>query len=815
MNNKELFKIGTIILLLVILTAFISGCAPKGHTKKVDMEKPTDVKLITGITTAEDSEAINLSIKGNNLLTYTSVKQPFPLSVILYFPETALDNVETPISLDNDMIEAINASELTEEGHTSKIEISLKRDISYEVVREGTDLNISFPKATEVLASASQEEIITEEEDVKPPEEVIASETGIETATTLEINEQEPEVQQSEGSEGIAWLNRIDFSSEDAGKSTIIIGTTKPVQYKIEKSAKNRLQLNIYNTRTPDYRKLPLITTRFESAVDRITPVQKSEMENTIVAIELREEVPYFVEQVGNLLLVHFEASSIPPRPLEDAKLPPWKQVIAQIVEEPEVTEIVKATKAEEAEDIEVAKKVPITKAADLEPDRKYVGEKIKLDFFETDIRNVFRILREISKKNFAIDKGVKGKVTLTFEKPVPWDQVLDLVLKMNQLGRVFEGDIIRIATLKTLKKEETDRRAKIAAKMEEEKKIRERNKILEPLITEYIAINYSNAKTDILPHLEKLLTKDRGSITVDERTNLIIITDTTDKIEQAKEIVQKLDVVTPQVIIEARIVEASTNFSREIGVNWGGGAGVQPTSLLPGEIGSSASTIDNAVGVGPSIGYNTLGGTYGYNSAMNFPISTSTAGSIGFNFVRISGTPLILNAKLSAMEAEGDSKTISAPKIVTLDNKTATIKQGLSYPYNKLDSSGNTTTAFKDIDLVLEVTPHVTPDNRISMKMKITKNDIGDLISGQQSFDTNEAQTELLVNDGDTIVIGGIIKTKKIRGKSGFPGLSKIPIIGWLFKYTKKEDIKKELLIFITSRIVHLEKKAVPGIDS
>lgn len=810
---KELSKIGILVFFLVILTALISGCTSKIPTKEVDVEKPPELKLITGISTTEDSESINILIKGNSLLTYTSVKQPFPLGVILYFPETALDNVETPLSLDNDMIDAIKASELTEKGHTSKIEISLKKDTPYEVTREGMDINISFPKVTEVLPSAAQEEKETEISEIKPPEEVIAPETGIETAATLEI-EKEPEVQQPGG---LAWVNRIDFSSEEAGKSIIIIGTTKSVQYKIEKVADKRLQLKLFNTRIPDYRKLPLITTRFESAVDRITPVQKPEMENiSIVTIELREAVPYFVEQADNLLLIHFAASSIPPRPFEEAKLPSWKQVIAQTIVEPEVTE---AEEAEERleEELEVAKEISIPEVADIKPAKKYTGEKIALDFFGTDIKNVFRILREVSKRNFAIDENVKGKVTLTFDKPVPWDQVLDLILKMNQLGRVYEGNIIRIATLKTLQKEDELRRvkielrrAKIEAELEAQKKNREDKKALEPLVTEYIPISYSNAKIDILPHLSNLLTKDRGSLSVDERTNLVIITDTSDKIEQAKQIVQKLDVVTPQVIIEARIVEASTNFSREIGIEWAGGVGVQPTSLFPSEIGPNAAPIDNAVGVGPARGYNTLGGTYGYNTAMNFPITSTTAGSIGFNFVKIAGTPLVLNAKLLAMETEGEVKIISAPKIITLDNKTATIKQGLSYPYNKLDDSGNTITTYKDIDLVLEVTPHVTPDNRISMKINIKKNDLGDVILGQQSFTTKEAQTELLVNDGDTIVIGGIITKTKRRSESGLPGLSKIPIIGWLFKSKIKSDRKEELLIFITCRIVYLEQRAV-----
>ena len=287
-------------------------------------------------------------------------------------------------------------------------------------------------------------------------------------------------------------------------------------------------------------------------------------------------------------------------------------------------------------------------------------------------------------------------------------------------------------------------------------------------------------------------------------------MTDVAEKIEQAKEIVRKLDNVTPQVIIEARIVEARTDFSREIGSQWGLGGGVQSSGLLDveGLTPDVTNSLDSRVGVGPERGLNSIGGTYGYNMAMNLPVAN--AGSIGFNFVRIAGTPLLLNAKLMAMESQGEGKLISAPKIVTLDNKKATIKQGLRYPYNKLDESGNTVTAFEDIDLVLEVTPHVTLDHRISMNINITKSDLGNIINNQQSFTTKEAQTELLVNDGDTVVIGGIIKTTKRDSETGIPGLSKIPIIGWLFKSKTKSDDKEELLIFITPRIVQLEQRNI-----
>jgi type IV pilus assembly protein PilQ len=270
---------------------------------------------------------------------------------------------------------------------------------------------------------------------------------------------------------------------------------------------------------------------------------------------------------------------------------------------------------------------------------------------------------------------------------------------------------------------------------------------------------------------------------------------DVAEKIEQAREIVKNLDKVTPQVIIEARIVEASTDFSREIGTEWDLAGGIQND--------------DETAGTGPQRGYDELGGTYGYDMAMNLPIADPAA-TIGFNFLRIAGTPFLLNAKLMAMESEGEIKIISSPKIVTLDNKKAVIKQGVRYPYNKLDESGNTTTVFEDIDLVLEVTPHVTPDQRISMTINVTKKDLGVFYPAGQSFTTKEASTELLVNDGNTVVIGGIMKTTKKFDKTGVPWLSKIPILGWLFKSEGKKDQKEELLIFITPQIVRLEQRGL-----
>jgi type IV pilus assembly protein PilQ len=486
---------------------------------------------------------------------------------------------------------------------------------------------------------------------------------------------------------------------------------------------------------------------------------------------------------------VHFDASSIPPKQLEKADLPSWKKVMVQaqsIVDTGEKqkksgSEITRsedhpkhaATKYDETT-ISVAEEATMGASYDIdrqktvdpytgikkplefyrtETAKKYVGEKIMIDFYRTNITNVFRIIREISGENIAIDKDVTGEVTMTLEKPLPWDQVLSLVMKMNKLGLKYEEGVLRIATLTTLAEEEAERGRKLAAKREAENQ--------EELITAFIPISYVEA-IEIGKHLvidgiftnnqgKSKFNPERGKVSIDTTNNMIVMSDVARSIKRAKEIIQRLDMVTPQVIIEARIVEASANFSREIGVEW--------------NVGTGDKGIESAA----------LGGTYDYDMAMNVPI-TDPAATIGFNFLRIAGTPFLLNAKLMAMEAEGEGKIISSPKIVTLDNKEATIEQGFEYPDIYLDESGNTVTRWKKINLELKVTPHVTPDQRISMNINIEKMDLGDVISGRQTF---------------TIT-----------------WLSKIPVLGWLFKTESKKDDKEEMLIFITPRIVQLEQR-------
>jgi type IV pilus assembly protein PilQ len=575
-----------------------------------------------------------------------------------------------------------------------------------------------------------------------------------------------------------AAINRVEFADEPDGKSAVLIGTNRPVQYDLQKVDDKRVNLRLLNTSVPEQHRRALITTRFESAVDRVTPGQGRN--ETVVAIDLRESVAYTAEQVGNIIRINFAASAVPPKPYENAEPPAWKTSAAAAPAAEAVGGPI-AMKSAAVKPAPVVVKKAASLSESMSGDKPFSGEKIALDFYDTDIKNVFRILQEISGKNFAIDKNVTGKVTLALQRPVPWDQVLDLVLKMNQLGMVREGDIIRIASLATLQQEEKMRQAQLKAEQDAKKQEEEG----EPLVTEYIPVNYSNAKSEVLPHLTNILTPNRGKATVDERNNQVIFTDIAEKVKQAKAIVNRIDRVTSQVIIEARVVEANSSFNREIGFDWG-------------TITIEAFKIGGALKVGPTA-----------LNANNIPSTFRTDNSIGFNFSTLFGTNIsIVDAKLTASELEGKATIISAQKIITLNSKKAIIKQGLEVPYLERDSSGNATVRFKDVDLLLEVTPNISQDRRIVMNIFITKNDVVDPTAPEPALSTNEAKTEILVEDGDTIVIGGILKDTKKLTDQGIPGLRKLPALGWLFRSERVETSKNELLIFITPRIIQLEQR-------
>jgi len=670
---------------------------------------------------------------------------------------------------------------------------------------------VSKPTKNGLLISVGEEQPIIREDLIVPAavEQVAAKETAdVQKDMGNDPKEKNP-----------AWLNKIEFTGAEGGESLVTIGTTDAVRYDMQKVSERKLQLELFDTRVPQYRKRPLITTRFESAVDRVTPVQTPRMGNkAVIVFELRDSVPYEIEQDDNFIFVRFAPSTVPPKPMEATQEPEWKKALNagetdqgnlassasdQGPEGPMAREGTTAAGSGKSAN-EVSKKWGtasdvlmdegnIVKRVDetiLTKKKEYKGEKIALNFYDTDIKNVFRILGEISGKNFAIDKDVTGKVTLNFETPVPWDQVLDLVLRMNQLGMKKEQGIYRIATQATLAREEKLESEKLEASRKKDEE--------EELVTEFFLCSYINARDTACAHLARTCEEPnevgwdskfspRGSISVDVDKNMIIVNDIPKAIERIREIIRILDQVTPQVLIEARIVEANTDFTRDIGFDWGN---VNIGSFNLGDV-FQVTGIDM--------------------TADNIPPTALNNGAIGFGLSKLSGTSFdIIDARLQLGEAEGKTRIISAPKILTLDGKQAVIKQGFEIAYLERDSAGGSSVKFKNVDLELRVRPKVTPDNRVMMAVQVQKDDVTDLAVENPPLSTNQANTELLMEDGETIVIGGIIKATVSESEQGIPGLRKIPGLGLLFKYGTKTDQQNELLIFLTPKIVKLAQKEV-----
>jgi len=427
-----------------------------------------------------------------------------------------------------------------------------------------------------------------------------------------------------------------------------------------------------------------------------------------------------------------------------------------------------------------------------------YHGKKITIDLQDADIVNVVRLIGDVSGKNVVVGEDVKGKVTLKL-KNVPWDQALDVILKTKDLGQETRGGIIRVVPQAKL---DAEREARLKLQEEREKKL--------PTTVRLIPVNYAVAK-EMKDQVAGLLSP-RGKVTIDDRTNVIIVEDIRDNLDQAERLVRTLDTQTPQVLIEARMVEGSTTFARQLGIQWGGGLffsqrGGNPTGLVfPNNVGIVGGADDAQTLAGQA----TPGIFFPPNFAVNLPAAAPTS-ALGLNLGSI-GDFGFLNARLSAAEAQGTAKIISAPRVTTLNNKRARITQGTDIPVPIVTANQLTVQTIKAA-LQLDVTPHVTADGSILMTINMT-NDTPDFANQQQNapppVQTKEAETEMLVRDGDTAVIGGIYTRNQGQTFLQTPFLGSIPIIGWLFKSVNETDTRTEMLVFITPRIVN-RRSATP----
>ena len=406
-----------------------------------------------------------------------------------------------------------------------------------------------------------------------------------------------------------------------------------------------------------------------------------------------------------------------------------------------------------------------------------YSGEKLSLNFQSIEVRSVLQLIADFTDLNLVASDTVQGDITLRLQN-VPWDQALDLVLKTKGLDKRKIGNVLLVAPADEIAARERQ-------ELESQKQIAE----LEPLRRELIQVNYAKA-SDIAKLFQSVTGSDpaaaavvRGSVTVDDRTNSIIAYQPQTNLDELRRIVAQLDIPVRQVMIEARIVEASVDYSKELGVKWKG-----VTTL-----GDSNFTMSGASGRGGAVN---LG-------------ATAATSSIGIGFITDN---TILDLELSAMEKSGNGEVVSQPKVVTSDKETAKILKGTEIPYQEASSSGASTTSFKEAALSLEVTPQITPDNRVIMEVKVTKDepDFSNALNGVPPIKKNEVDAKVLVADGETIVIGGVFSNTQTKSTETVPFLGELPYLGRLFRRDIVTDTKNELLIFLTPRILNTQAVSV-----
>jgi len=435
-------------------------------------------------------------------------------------------------------------------------------------------------------------------------------------------------------------------------------------------------------------------------------------------------------------------------------------------------------------------------RTAGAEEKKEYTGERLTLNFQDIDVRSVLQLLADTSGQNIVVSDSVSGNLTLRLQN-VPWDQALDIVLRTKGLDKRRQDNVIIIGPTEELASREK-------AELSAHKEVQE----LSPTHTEFMQVNYAKV-ADLAKLIKSTGGKDsmlstRGSLSMDERTNTLLVQDTSDKLADIRRLVQTLDVPVKQVLIEARIVIVSDTFERDLGVR----LGVNSSSALTGA-GSLLAVSGNGTGansiLGTGLGSASLSATTLDNRYQVNTPAANTNGSIGISLL---GGSYLVDLELSAAQNEGKSETISSPRVITANQKQATISQGVEIPYQESASSGATTTQFKDADLKLKVTPLITPDNRVILDLDISDDAVGQQVTSATggsvpSINTHEIITQVLVNDGQTVVLGGILETTKSKSANKIPFLADIPILGYLFRSTTDINNKTELLIFITPKIL------------
>jgi type IV pilus assembly protein PilQ len=669
-----------------------------------------------------------------------------PARIVLDFPgvQSGLEKNRFPLSLAN----AKSAMILEGDGRTRLI-LNLTELASYHSRTEGDSTYIIEVGGQRTVGGATEESAMASALPSSVFPSTAAADSSVSKSGVSQSTRRVPSQQEIQ-------ITNIDFRRGEAGEGKVIISLSDPrVNIDMQESG-GAIELNIEGARIPGN-----LANRYD-VVDFATPVKFVDADNQASGAQIR------VEASGQYDYLAYQTD---------------KQYIISV-------------KPLTPQDIEQR-----------ESRFAYSGERISLNFQDIEVRAVLQIIAEFTNLNLVTSDSVSGSIALRLDN-VPWDQALDLVLKTKGLDKRQVGNVLMVAPAAEIAERERQ-------ELETEKQLQE----LAPLSTEYIRIRYANARelfnlfggsgaggssggggAGSSGKTTGSILSERGRAIVDERTNSIILTDTDEKIAQFRRLVDQIDIPIRQVMIEARIVIANTDFRKDLGIRWGGIAADMHNGDLIGA-GGSIDSLDSEPGSPAEFFF--AGGTTDLEEDMIVDLGvTNPAGSIAFDII---SDNVLLDLELSALEDSGQAEIVSQPKVITGDKQQATIENGTEVPYQEASASGATSTSFKEAVLKLDVTPQITPDNNIIMDLVINQDSIGeiDLASGIPTIDVTQIQTQVLVADGETVVLGGIYQTEQQSGVTKVPFFGDIPYVGRLFKQTVDRQNKRELLIFITPKIM------------
>jgi len=591
--------------------------------------------------------------------------------------------------------------------------------------------------------------------------------------------------------------------SHQGDRDKVVIETDREVKHSAH-ATRTSLFIELSGTRIPKSLERKLDVAAFGGVVHAVSSFQKKGSPDTVVIeIERDADTKWLATREGDRLVVTLSAGAISSAETgkgADGGAARKTKVVAreEAYDLPKVETSIGDVQEVEADQADAfLPSMPAQVQNNPDTTRAATGRRIDLDLKDADIHDVLRLLSDVGRVNVVTADNVTGSVTIRMRN-VPWDQALETVLQAKGLGMVRKGNLLRVAPLADLNKERELALARRKSEFE-----------LAPLETRLIPVSYAEAQ-DLQARSKELLSP-RGSLAVDERTNVIIARDISGNLNQIEELVRALDTQTPQVLIEARIVEASSRFNRELGIQWGGGSlldqttGVDTGLAFPNSVGIFGAADDAAT---PTDGLDPDNNSVqSPNFAVNLPAATGggTGGALGFTFGSVNNL-FNLNVRLSAAESSGMVRIISSPRVLTLDNQQARISQGTLIPFSQVSAQG-VQTVFQEAKLQLLVKPHVTADGSVTLDVKINRDepDFGNRgARGDPTILKREVETQLLVQDGHTAVIGGIYTRNSSRSLAQVPVLGDIPILGVLFQKRATTDQRTELVVFITPRIVN-----------